>query len=78
MPRAWLLELVFPELPESNARHSLRDLLYQFRQAGVMVDADAEGVALAADDVRSDYDEVIRSPRARIVARSWVCIRRQK
>src|SRR6185436_10504208 len=39
------------------------DLVYQFRQAGVMIDADGESVALAASDVECDYDDLIQSPR---------------
>lgn len=60
VPRSVLRELVFPDLAEANARHSLRDLAYQFRQAGVTLQSDNEGIALPENAVSADYDHLIR------------------
>jgi DNA-binding SARP family transcriptional activator/predicted ATPase len=59
--RAVLRELIFPDQTEKNARHSLRELVYQLRQQGVELEADTDGLLLRADSVRSDYDEVLRN-----------------
>jgi DNA-binding SARP family transcriptional activator len=58
VPRTVLRELIFPDLPEKNARHSLRDLVYQFRQAGLALESGSEGVILV-DTVSTDYDDLI-------------------
>jgi DNA-binding SARP family transcriptional activator len=58
VPRSVLRELIFPDLPEKNARHSLRDLVYQFRQAGVALETDSGGVTLT-DEVSSDFGDLI-------------------
>src|SRR5580765_3416600 len=61
--RATLHDLLFPELPERNAMHALRELLYQVRQIGVELEADKDGVAIRAEAVRSDWREVIAAER---------------
>jgi DNA-binding SARP family transcriptional activator/tetratricopeptide (TPR) repeat protein len=61
--RTTLHELIYPDLADSNARHSLRDLIYQLRQAGVGLSADPNGVRLRSDDVRSDAREVLEQSR---------------
>jgi DNA-binding SARP family transcriptional activator/tetratricopeptide (TPR) repeat protein len=58
VPRSVIRELIFPDLPEKNARHSLRDLVYQFRQAGVAIESDSGGVTLL-DEVSSDFGGLI-------------------
>src|SRR5262245_36857648 len=65
VPRAILRELVFPDLSEKNARHSLRDLVYQCRQAGVVLESEVDGLTLPGD-VGSDYRDLLEAsePRA--------------
>src|SRR5262245_49875355 len=63
LPRAALHELVFPDLPERNARHSIRDLVYQLRQAGARIDSDHTGLELIATDATSDWEELVRAQR---------------
>ena len=62
-PKAMLLDLMFPAQSESNARHSLRELLYQLRNAGVMLATGPDGIGLRPSDVHFDYDELARSER---------------
>ncbi len=61
--RSVLQELIFPDQTDKNARHSLRELSYQLRQAGVAIQSDSTGIALAADSVRADYAELISHHR---------------
>jgi DNA-binding SARP family transcriptional activator len=61
--RCVLQELVFADQSESNARHSLRELAYQLRQAGVPIQSDRSGIAIATDAVRTDYAEIIAGRR---------------
>src|SRR5438093_502263 len=53
--------LLFPDQSERNARHSLRQQLYKFRQAGVDIDADRGSLGIPTDSVRVDVDEVLAS-----------------
>ncbi len=59
--RAALQDLLFPDLPEKNARHALRELVYQLRQLGAPLEADNDGVGLPSEAVRSDYGEVMEA-----------------
>jgi DNA-binding transcriptional activator of the SARP family len=59
--RTVLRDLLFPRQSEKNARHSLRELMYQLRQRGIELDADADGILLPAESVRSDYGEIVRN-----------------
>jgi DNA-binding SARP family transcriptional activator len=54
--RPTLQELVYPDLADRNAQHSLRDLLYQLRQAGVPIKSSRDGVMLEFDQVQSDWE----------------------
>ena len=58
IPRVTLQELIFPDHPERNARHSLRELFYQLRQMAVEIHAIGDGISLVADAVRVDHDEL--------------------
>jgi DNA-binding SARP family transcriptional activator len=60
VPRLTLNELLFPGQSERNARHSLRELVYQIRQAGVAVESDTDGVMVPAHQVEVDVDTLIR------------------
>src|SRR4051812_10831314 len=61
--RSALQELIYPDQPDRQGRHSLRELLYQVRQAGVHVEGDSNGIELASGAVRSDYSQVIEGDR---------------
>ncbi len=52
-----------PIRTEQSARHSLREIFYQLRQAGVEIVSDAHGVELAAEGVRSDFGDMIGGGR---------------
>ena len=58
-PRSVLRDLIFPEATEKNARHSLREMAYQLRRAGVTIDSDDDGIALRNDAVKTDYVELL-------------------
>jgi DNA-binding SARP family transcriptional activator len=57
--RAVLRELIYPDQTEKNARHSLREMVYQLRQSGVAVDSDHDGIAISRDLVRTDHVELL-------------------
>jgi DNA-binding SARP family transcriptional activator len=59
IPRLLLQELIFPDQPERNGRHSLRELLYQLRQLGVALDTAPGGVKLRESQVSVDYDRFL-------------------
>src|SRR5262249_10388512 len=61
--RIELQELMFPWLAESNARHSLRDLIYQVRQAGVRIESEVDGITVDRRDVQTDVGVLIRASR---------------
>jgi DNA-binding SARP family transcriptional activator/tetratricopeptide (TPR) repeat protein len=62
--RRQLHDLLFPALSEKNARHTLRELVYQLKQSGVEdLVTDDEGIAVRAEAVRSDYSEVVLAER---------------
>jgi DNA-binding SARP family transcriptional activator len=61
-PRATLLELFLHDLLPRKANHSLRELLYELRRAGIPLASDADGVALAGASVATDYTDIIGSP----------------
>src|SRR5262245_10806462 len=61
--RIELQELMFPWLAESNARHSLRDLIYQVRRAGVRIASEVDGITVDRRDVQTDVDILIRASR---------------
>jgi len=54
---------VYPDLPDRNARHSLSDLLYQLRHAGVPIESSRDAVLLDSDQVRSDWEVLVRLER---------------
>ena len=59
IPRSVLQELVFPDQPDRNARHSLRELFYQVRQLGVELETGPDGIRLDDRHVHADYDAMI-------------------
>ncbi|MGE5103008.1 MAG: AfsR/SARP family transcriptional regulator, partial [Deltaproteobacteria bacterium] len=61
--RAVLRNLIFPDQDEKNAKHSLRELVYQLRQRGAVVETDSYGLLLPVEAVRADYDELLHGDR---------------
>jgi len=60
IPRAELITLVWPDAPEAQGRHSLRQALYRLRKAGLdMVDG-TDDVRVDPLSVDSDLTEVLR------------------
>ncbi|HEY4132384.1 MAG TPA: hypothetical protein VGM50_17370, partial [Gemmatimonadaceae bacterium] len=57
--RVSLAQLVFPEQEPTNASHSLRELIYQLRKAGVPIEGEQRSVWLAPENVCSDFDAAI-------------------
>lgn len=62
IPRARLLQMIFPDLTEANGAHALRQLIYKLRQSGAPIETAAVHVWIDADHVWTDYGELIASP----------------
>src|SRR5688572_26098081 len=54
IPRARVRELLWPDVPERKAWHSLRQLLYRARLLGIEIEATGGQLRLLAD-VEADY-----------------------
>ena len=52
--RAELLEVFWPDTPEAAGRHSLRQMLYKLKRAGLAIDGDGDVLMLAPDAVSGD------------------------
>jgi hypothetical protein len=63
VPRSVLRDLIFPDQSEKNARHSLRELVYQLRQSGVEVDSDTDGIAICREGVQTAHVQLIGRDR---------------
>jgi DNA-binding SARP family transcriptional activator len=61
--RSTLHELVFPDQTTKNARHSIRELLYQYRKLGVRIAGDEQTAELVPETVRADYSDLLRQER---------------
>src|SRR5438046_7206564 len=59
--RRVLRELVFPDQAEVNARHSLRQLVYEVRSLVAELDTDSDGLLLPTEAVWSDYGEILKN-----------------
>jgi DNA-binding SARP family transcriptional activator/tetratricopeptide (TPR) repeat protein len=59
--RIVLRELIFSDQTPENARHSLRQLVYQLRSQGIELDTDSVGILLPTESVRSDYAEIVNN-----------------
>jgi DNA-binding SARP family transcriptional activator len=58
VPRAVLQELLFPGVPARKGAHSLRQLLYQLRKAGLAVEGDTTHLRVCPTDVRDPVAEI--------------------
>src|SRR4029078_9912813 len=65
VPRPVLQELIFADQADRNARHSLRELVYQLRQLGVPLEANADAIWLAGTAMAAECDEVIHNASLR-------------
>ena len=61
--RGVLHDMIFPDQAAVKARHSIRELIYQFRKLGARIASDGETVELAPDSIRADYSDVLRQER---------------
>ncbi len=55
VPRARLREVFWPNRPESNAWHSLRQLVFRIRQLGLPLEATASEIRLGRSLVDADF-----------------------
>jgi len=60
IPRATLIELVWPGSSEATGRHSLRQALYRLRKAGLRMEDRADDVRVDRTQVDSDLTRVLR------------------
>ncbi len=63
VPRATLQSLIFPDMSDRSGSHSLRQLVYKARQLGAPIESDNGNVWVGADQVWTDYSEIIASDR---------------
>ncbi|MEP6495896.1 MAG: AAA family ATPase, partial [bacterium] len=56
-------ELVFPDQTARNAKHSLRELVYQLRLVGVPIESDGDTIELNGECVRADYADILAAER---------------
>ena len=61
--RETLHDLIFPEQTAPNARHSIRELIYQFRKLGARIATSGATVELAPESVSADLSDVLRQER---------------
>jgi DNA-binding SARP family transcriptional activator len=62
IPRSVLRSLLFPGSKDVNARHSLRELVYELRHSGVEFDNDSYGIAVKPGAIRADWRRVLDGP----------------
>ena len=55
VPRADLLELLWPESDGNSARHRLRQAVYQLRKLGAPLDTPESAIVVQKSDVEVDY-----------------------
>ena len=68
--RRVLRELVFPDQAEVNARHSLRQLVYEVRSLVAELHTDSDGLLLPTEAVWSDYGEILKNGQFKIISRT--------
>lgn len=57
--RKWLQALLFPGVEEQNARHSLRQQIYELRKKGIRIESEGELLWIPVEDVEADYTELL-------------------
>ncbi|MDQ8154412.1 MAG: AAA family ATPase [Gemmatimonadota bacterium] len=60
IPRADLTRLLWPQTPETAARHSLRQALYRLRRSGLVMDDRGDDVRVDPSRIDSDITDVLR------------------
>jgi hypothetical protein len=60
LPRSVLQSFLFPG--RKDAGHSLREMVYGLRRSGVEFDSDSYGIGIRADDVRTDWRDMLATP----------------
>lgn len=61
VPRTELIELFWPHADEAKGRHSLRQMLYRLKEAGLTLDEDGELLSLSPVRVRCDLADALRA-----------------
>jgi DNA-binding SARP family transcriptional activator/tetratricopeptide (TPR) repeat protein len=59
LPRSAVQSLLWPDIPDADARHRLRQTIYALKRAGIQLVANDANLGLMAEDVRIDYREAI-------------------
>jgi DNA-binding SARP family transcriptional activator len=67
VPRAEVLELLWPESDENSARHRLRQAVYQLKKLGAPLDTPESAIVVRKSDVEVDY-VVCRDDREALAA----------
>jgi DNA-binding SARP family transcriptional activator len=63
VPKAALRELIYPDRTEENAAHSLRQVVYKLRCAGVDLRSTATALELPLEEVQLDVDAFVAAAR---------------
>lgn len=58
IPRAEILELLWPGQPDAARRHSLRQIVYRIRRAGLECDVDGADLTIDVERVDSDINRI--------------------
>ncbi|MDQ8165222.1 MAG: AAA family ATPase [Gemmatimonadota bacterium] len=59
IPRAELLELIWTDVADPARRHSLRQIVYRLKRAGLELDLDGDDLCVEPDRVRCDLSAVL-------------------
>jgi len=59
VPRAELLELIWTDIPDTARRHSLRQIVYRLKRAGLELDLDGDDLCLEPGRVGCDLNAVL-------------------
>ena len=62
VPRARLVELLWPEESDERARHNLRQAIYKAKQLGAAIGQEGGDVILPAAAASADYDVLLATP----------------
>ena len=59
LPRSAVQSLLWPDIPDADARHRLRQTIYALKRAGIQLVTNDASIGLMAEDVSIDYREAI-------------------
>ena len=61
LPRSAVQSLLWPDIPDADARHRLRQTIYALKRAGIQLVTNDASIGLMAEDVSIDYRDAIAS-----------------